>query len=151
MKVVVLSGIPGSGKSTYARERFPDAVVFSADAYFTDPADGTYRFNPALLGVAHGQCLRGFAYALHAGAAELLVVDNTNLTVAELAPYAALALAYNAELQIITICCDIETAATRNVHGVPRHSIARMWSALGERKLPPWWPHEWVTLGLGLS
>lgn len=140
MKVIVMSGIPGSGKSTLARERFPGAVVFSADAYFM--VDGEYRFDPARIGEAHNGCLRSFTETLQAADVEVLVVDNTNLSVAEIAPYAALAQAYGAELLVLTVRCDVARAWTRNVHGVSAERVTAMAAVLASRELPPWWPSE---------
>lgn len=142
MKVIILSGIPGAGKSTYAERRYPDAYVVSADSYFM--VDGEYRFDPAGLPAAHGACLRDFTRALQAHEHATLVVDNTNISVAEIAPYAALALAYGADLRIVTVNADPENAWARNVHGVPAQSIRRMFDALNKRELPPWWPVEHV-------
>lgn len=150
MRVVIMSGIPGSGKSTYVKENLPEAVVVSADDYFTTRT-GAYKFDSAKLPQAHNQCLRRFTNFLitYSGGQDLivqpiLVVDNTNLTVAEIAPYAALAQAYGADLEIITLVCTIETAAKRNVHGVPEEAVDRMARTLAGRALPPWWPHQFV-------
>lgn len=94
MKVIMMSGVPGSGKSTLVARRWPGAVVFSADAYFM--VDGEYRFDPSRIGEAHCGCLRSFTETLQVADVEVLVVDNTNLSVSEIAPYAALAQAYGA-------------------------------------------------------
>lgn len=143
-KLVVLRGLPGSGKSTYQRSHFPDAVVASADQYFM--VDGEYRFKPALLGEAHGACCRTVIGALQAGA-ELIVVDNTALSSVEIAPYILLAQAHGYSAEIITLRCDPATAAARNVHGVPAEIILnRMVPAMAaaEASLPPWWQHRVV-------
>lgn len=48
--VIIMRGVPGSGKSTYVRNRYPEARVVSADRYFTDPATGEYRFDASKRG-----------------------------------------------------------------------------------------------------
>lgn len=50
--MVCCRGLPGSGKSTVARTLAP--VVTEADQFFVRP-DGSYGFNPALLGRAHAE------------------------------------------------------------------------------------------------
>lgn len=139
MKVVVMSGIPGSGKSTLAAQLFDAGTArFSADDFFM--VGGEYRFDPAKIGEAHNACLRGFVAAIQSDVHSTLVVDNTNLSIAEIAPYAALAQAFGAELEILTVRCDPAIAAARNVHGVPAERVAAMAAQLEARQLPPWWP-----------
>lgn len=141
-KVTILCGISGSGKSTYFQTKLSEnrvnTRVCSADHYFQTDT-GEYAFNPAELPAAHGACLRKFLDSLRAGILHV-VVDNTNTTVAEIAPYAAAALAYGYELEIIKISCDVETACRRNVHSVPRAAIEAQAKRLESLELPPWWP-----------
>jgi len=72
-----------------------------------------------------------------------LVVDNTGTSVAEVAPYAALAGAFGHSLRIVTIICDPTVAWKRNSHGVPFETIFRMDRRLRDETalLPPYWPH----------
>jgi predicted kinase len=143
-KVIVLRGLPGSGKTTYVRANFPTAFVVSADDYFVG-ADGVYRFNPAGIGEAHGSCFRRFIAALQ-GSTELVVVDNTATSIAEIAPYFLGAQAYGYDAEIITLRCDPTIAASRNVHGVPASAVMKMAAALeaGTVGLMPWWKHQVV-------
>jgi len=144
MKVTILRGIPGSGKSTYCKKNYPNAAWYSADYYFINEK-GVYAFDPSKLGEAHGYCLRGVVQHLERHPLNMdLVVDNTNTTAVEIAPYAALAQAYGCELEIITIQCMPEVAAARNVHGVPLEGVRRMYAQLIGATLPPWWPHRVV-------
>ena len=144
MKVTILCGISGSGKSTLAEEI--GGMVCSADDYFIK--NGEYKFNPRSLPDAHATCLREYVEALQARVDRYawsdMVVDNTNTTIAEIAPYAALALAYGCELLIKIVECDVETAVKRNIHGVPRTTIEAQATRIAGLKaaLPPWWPCE---------
>ena len=138
MMVKIICGISGSGKSTYCKSNFPDAKVCSADHYFMD--DGEYKFDPRKLPEAHGSCLRKFVDLLQSDGE--VVVDNTNTTISEVAPYAQLALAYGHDLEIIILDVDPEVAHKRNLHGVPEQGVkvqhSRLVKLAGD--LPPWWP-----------
>lgn len=140
--VIIMLGVPGSGKSTHAKAlQLP--IVSADDAFVGD--DGVYRFNPADLPKAHASCLRRFVELVQHGMD--VVVDNTNTSVAEIAPYAALAQAYGHELRLLRVECDPEVAATRNVHGVPAETVRAMHARLAAtvKLLPPWWPLETIS------
>lgn len=140
MKVVILRGMPGSGKSTWAKNNLPGAFVCSADHYFEK--DGEYKFNPSQLGNAHGECMRIFICVLSEGR-PLVVVDNTNVTKIEIAPYLSVAQAFGYDVEII--CIDpklsLKELSERNVHGVPYQSLKNM-ERRWEWDFPPHWPRE---------
>lgn len=143
MKVIVMRGIPGSGKSTYCKNNYPGAAVYSADDYFVND-EGVYVFDPKKLPQAHGKCLKDFVFHLERPLSADAVIDNTNTTAVEVAPYAALALAYGCELEIVTIQCDPVRAWERNTHGVSVEGVKAMHKRLTEAQLMPWWPHRVV-------
>jgi len=148
MKVKIMRGLPGSGKSTYAKRNFPDAIVCSADLYFTNGM-GEYNFKPAELPRAHARCLLKFVEWLDRAAISerdpesnrelTIVVDNTNVDAVSLAPYISLAIAYEADIEVITMSCDVQDAAKRNVHNVPIHAIDRMYKTMQEFNPPAHW------------
>lgn len=140
MKAIILSGIPGSGKSTFAGEA-DKRVVCSADDFFM--VDGKYCFDFRKLGEAHGSCLRKFIECVSRGES-VVYVDNTNTTVLELAPYMAIANAYNYKIELVTFLCDPEIAAKRNKHGVPYAACLAMNNRLvsRDREIPPFWKME---------
>jgi predicted kinase len=152
MKVIILVGISGSGKSTEAA-KYPKGEVYnvySADKFFMK--EGEYQFDGAKLSQAHGWCLREYTAAVQTtGDSEgFIIVDNTNTTVGEIAPYAALALAYGHELELVLIHCDPKVATKRQVHGVPKERVHQQHSRLlntfakGDKGyykgIVPWWP-----------
>jgi predicted kinase len=147
-KVIVVSGISGGGKSTLVKSLTSEAsVIFSADHFFEHPygSGKDYRFDPTKLGAAHGQCLLKFTellselYNTPQMVVDVIVVDNTNLTALEMAPYVSLAMAYGCPVEIITVKCDPEVAAKRNKHGVPLAAIKGMAARLQQRQLPAFW------------
>lgn len=143
MKVIILSGVSGSGKSTWARGLRGDAmgVIFSADQFFC--RDGGYHFDPSKLQQAHEACLKGFVEEVRGVEPSPLdvpiIVDNTNTTVEEIAPYYCVAKAYGWQVELITFIIDYKIASERNRHGVSFNSIADQGLRLSKRKLPSFW------------
>lgn len=120
-RVIIMRGLPGSGKSTEAKKF--DGVVVSADDYFM--INGVYRFNPAKIGDAHISCMRRFLNLIDAGLSPI-VVDNTNISIFEVNPYRLVAQAMGYEVEVVHVVCDAMTCAKRNTHGVPLSTIQRM-------------------------
>lgn len=140
MSVHILSGVSGSGKSSLARS-FRGTVV-SADDFFM--VDGEYRFDATKLSLAHGSCFRTFIRLLDNRDATV-IVDNTNTTAVEIAPYALGAAALGHSFRVLTLMCrtgkDLLLCAERNTHCVPLDAIKAQHERLMRREFPPWWPH----------
>lgn len=134
MKVIIMRGAPGSGKSYWIANNAPEAAVCSADNYFK--INGEYRFDPARLPNAHDQCLKHFLKIAYAGRIEI-VVDNTNTKVFEIAPYYRTAEVYGYDVEIVWMIAPPEKCKERNTHNVPPHVIDSMIS--GVEALPSWW------------
>lgn len=150
--VIIMQGVPGSGKSTVASNaaadqaaragRRPVTVVVSADHYFDEKAEKAgleYQdvFNPAELGAAHEQCMRRFLRAVRGADAELVIVDNTNVTVDQMSPYYLTARALGATVEVVRVDCDPDVAHGRNTHGVPLSAVRRMHSRMASP--PKFW------------
>lgn len=73
-ELVVVRGIPGSGKTTYAKNTFPQYVYVDTDMFFTDK-EGKYKYNPLKASEAHSWC-RNQAF-LHLSKGKSVVVANT--------------------------------------------------------------------------
>jgi predicted kinase len=143
-KVTVLRGVPGAGKSTYLRT-LPQAQVVSRDQFFID-GDGVFRFQASRAAEAKARCLRAYAAALVEGH-QHVVVDDTNLTLLELAPYCALALASGYDLEVLTLQIEPEIAMARCGRDLSADCMRRMVERLDQAsaELPPYWPHRVVT------
>ena len=143
MRVIIMRGGSGFGKSTYIETEFPGAVIASADHFFGKGEDYRKNFKIQLLGKAHRQCWDTFYDALNRQA-PLIVVDNTNIKVRDFSKYVIEARKRGIEPEIVRLECDPETAAKRNAHGVPREICLRMAKELAESKLPDDFPTEKV-------
>lgn len=132
MRLYVLIGAPGSGKSTWASGL--GAVVCSADDHFIE--DGQYRFDPRLLGDAHAACFRKAVEACGARATNI-VIDNTNTTAVEISPYVALGQAYGYEVVPVVF-----VARGQNIHGVPEERVREARDRIDGllREWPRFWP-----------
>ena len=143
--VIILSGVSGSGKSTYAKSLKADMIV-SADNYFLDE-NGKYNFDLSKLGDAHADCFKKFVLSIYFHCHKLILVDNTNCTVDSISPYILASAAFNCDAEIITMLPPmpilpdplLDILVARNSHNVPKKSIANQLRNLSYRKLPKYW------------
>lgn len=143
MRILVLSGLPGSGKSTHAQKlagQLKRVDIISADDYFNQP-DGSWAFDPTKIGEAHASCMRRFVQRclVPHDDVDTVIVDNTSLSVAEIAPYMAVASAYGHSAEVVRIKCNPNIAFERQSHGVPFNTFMHMFANQRELVLPPWW------------
>ena len=144
--IILMRSPSGYGKSTFVKNITSDIDgltqyrIFSADYYFTD--NGIYKFDPTKLGEAHSHCLRGYlnfiSYMFHNRRHQksFCIVDNTNINIEDIAPYFAVAQAYDLDVKIVQMPhIDVEEAFRRNIHGVPLKTIQVMEQNL-KRPLP---------------
>lgn len=145
--VLVLQGLPGSGKSTWWREYFQSASVLSADSFFLDDKR-RYRFDRTKLGEAHDWCMKEFLKALEDPDRKhkTIIVDNNNLSVAEASPYMALPRCFNRHAILLTFHCPIEVCIRRQTKGIPVPAMmkkARTFD-LESARMPLWWHREYI-------
>ncbi len=146
-KLVVMRGVPGSGKSTKAEEIMEQAWndgymavnIHSADNYFVRP-DGVYDFNFRVLKNAHKWCCESveqsmqeigpFDGAVNYGPADLIIVDNTNTRKWEYQTYLDMAEKYGYDVEEIIVGefneVSVRKYAERNTHGVPVEKVVEM-------------------------
>lgn len=113
--LVIIRGLPGSGKSTMAKQLYPDYVLCEADQYFEQ--DGEYKFDAKKLPMAHEWCYNKVLMALSSG--KDAVVANTFTRLWEFERY----LNMNCASSVTVVTA---TGSYDNVHGVPVSAIERM-------------------------
>jgi predicted kinase len=122
--VLILRGLPGSGKSSFAKG-FSGATVCSADDFFI--VNGQYKYDPSLFEEAHSRCLVDFIQAVVVNRAEpWVVVDNTNTSAMEIVPYLRIARAFGYSVYILEFESTILESLRWNIHGVPEGVICKM-------------------------
>lgn len=143
MQVIIMRGIPGSGKSTYVKNE-TYSYTFSVDDYHY--VDGVWRFNPTKLSEYHNHCLWTYEQFLLNWPSDIgvVIVDNTNISEWEVAAYYRLAEIHTISVKVVTCVCGIATAHKRNVHNVPLATIIKMHNRLMNTELPPWCKQEYV-------
>lgn len=123
MNLYLIRGLPGSGKTTVAKDFAQNicAYHYEADMYFIDEETGEYKFDVSRLDRAHQWCL-----SMTAGAMQLdfdVVVSNTLTTEKELKPYLDLAEYYG--YRVTTLIVE-GRHGNKSVHDVPDETITKM-------------------------
>jgi predicted kinase len=125
--LILLRGLPGSGKSTFANYMFSNNI-FEADHYFYDE-DRNYNFDASKLYEAHKYCQLRVEHAMEANLISggvyfsEIVVSNTSTTEKELEPYLELAKKY--DYQVVSLIVE-NRHGNKSVHNVPEETIERM-------------------------
>lgn len=125
--MIIMRGLPGSGKTTQARATYHNGLIFSTDDYFI--GENGYVFNPEQVTTAHvwnqGR-VEGAMTAEH----PLIVVDNTNTRLWEMMPYFRLASFRNYRVVVEEPTTpwrmDPAECFKRCEHGVPLEKIIEM-------------------------
>ena len=145
-RVIIMRGLPGSGKSTKAQSY--GGTIVSADDYFIQ--GGEYKFDSSKLGAAHGQCKRLAEEAMRRGD-PIIVVDNTNTTEREYKDYVDMANSYGYAVEFDVVGSGgvgVDELAKRNTHGVPKENIERM---VNRWQGDPLWPTKEAKLKPAVS
>ena len=115
----VVRGLPGSGKSTYAKTLVQPSAHFEADQYFV--RGGKYNFDPSKLKDAHADCLARTRKAMVEGKHKRVAVSNTFTMKWEVQPYIDLAKELGWTVKVIRM-----TGEWGSIHDVPPEAIERM-------------------------
>lgn len=121
--LVILRGLPGAGKSTFAKllSRDNDDIVCCADDYFTDE-QGNYNWNPKELDKAHKQCQDKCKNLMENGE-PLIIISNTNVSLKGMQYYFDLAKEYGYR---VTSTVIENRHGNKSIHNVPDTAIEKM-------------------------
>jgi tRNA uridine 5-carbamoylmethylation protein Kti12 len=126
-RLMILRGIPGSGKTTLATMLSHAAGIMDesvthaeADQYFLNLYTGEYKFNKEKLPDAHEFCRSKVQDAMIAGI-NLIIVSNTFVYKMHMEPYKKMAREYG--YHVAEIICQ---GGFKNVHDVPDDVIRKM-------------------------
>ncbi len=125
-------GIPGSTKSTTAKQIQAKygGIICSADDYFM--TDGVYTYIPEQIGNAHKSCHASFLKCISNGYDA--IIDNTNVKFSDMAKYIKESFEHGRKVIIVEPDSDwkysVEECTKKNTHGVPIHIIQRMHESL---------------------
>ena len=136
--LIIMRGIPGSGKSTKAKELVGEGIIHSTDDVIESWGDYKTFFekmveskNFGALGAAHGANFKNAVKSMKEGLSPV-IIDNTNIKKNEAKPFvkAALELGFSdANIRFVDIGTGgllAEQLAKRNTHGVPLDKIETM-------------------------
>lgn len=121
LKLILIRGVSGSGKTTYAKKLMkedPTLSHYEADMFFYGD-DDYYHFDPRQLKDAHSWCQGSTEKDLKNG--KSVIVSNTFTQKWELQPYIEMANKYGAQVIIKKM-----TGNYKNIHGVPDDIVERM-------------------------
>lgn len=115
----IVRGIPGSGKSTFAKQLTSN--VFEADQYFLD-INGNYNFDFTKIKDAHKDCQDNVKSAMKSSISKI-AVSNTFTQEWEMKVYFDLAKEFG--YKVFTIIVENRHGGT-NIHNVPEDKVESM-------------------------
>jgi predicted kinase len=116
--LIIVRGLPGSGKTTFANMMAGIYPVYSADDYFYNEK-GEYIWDPKKLRLAHELCFNRTKESM-IRYESMIFVANTFVTEREITPYIELASQFG--YKVFTIIVE-NRHGSKSVHGVPDETM----------------------------
>ncbi len=116
--LVIVRGIPGCGKSTFAK--LIGSYICTADDYHM--VEGKYDWKPENVNIAHSKCKQKVEDGMKEGRTRIIVA-NTSTTLKELQPYYDLAQKYG--YTVFSVIVENRHNGV-NEHNVPEETIKKM-------------------------
>lgn len=123
-ELVIMRGLPGSGKSTFARN-LTDIIVIEADMWWYRNPQRDYQFDMTLLSRAHRWARQTVEAFLANG--QGVAIANTNLTFSEAKDYVGFAKALGCPITVYTMDRDVNYGS---LHNVPKEVMERMYKKM---------------------
>jgi tRNA uridine 5-carbamoylmethylation protein Kti12 len=119
--LIIVRGIPGSGKSTFAKEivkMFPDnSIHWESDMFYMH--NGVYCWKPTIAHLGHRWCENKVKQSFNDK--DIVIVSNTFTTSSEMKPYVDFAHENGITVQYVRMANEFE-----NEHGVPESTLEKM-------------------------
>ena len=129
-RLVVLRGLPGSGKSTVAKALDVDSQAGICNADDFRYSSQGYHFDPNRLSDVHRRCFTKCVELIDSDC-PLIIIDNTNGHLWEYEAYMMLGRVTGYETKVVEVSCPDQASlgrfVRRNVHRVPMDACVRMW------------------------
>lgn len=118
--LIIVRGLPGSGKSSFAKLLEQPGCICTADDYLM--VEGKYIWSPERAGMAHKKCQNKCEELMRLQFPRV-VIANTSTTDRELRPYYDLAKKYN--YQVFSVIVENRHEG-ENEHNVPEETLKKM-------------------------
>lgn len=117
--LILVRGLPGSGKSTYANSfKLINTINLEADMFFIDEK-GKYVFKGELIKYAHEWCINTARIFMNNG--HNVLVSNTFTTLKEMKPYIEHAQKLRVDIKVYRMINEY-----KSIHDVPEEVIEKM-------------------------